>query len=60
MSPKLGNANCATLPVGFTAGGDLSGTSTAQQVVGIRNIAVPTPASGYLHYTGSAFVFDSP
>lgn len=44
----------------FTAGGDLSGTSSSQQVVGIQNNAVPTPSSGYLHFNGTAFVWDTP
>jgi hypothetical protein len=45
---------------GFTAGGDLSGTSTSQTVVGLQTKAVPTPASGYLHYSGTTFLWDTP
>lgn len=45
---------------GFTAGGDLSGTSTSQTVIGIQTKAVPAPLSGYLHYNGTSFVWDTP
>jgi hypothetical protein len=45
---------------GFTAAGDLSGTSTSQSVIGIRSTAVPALGSGYLHYNGTAFVWDTP
>jgi hypothetical protein len=57
-----GSANCSALPAGFTAGGDLSGTATSQQVVGIHGNAVPaTPGTAsYLHWTGSAFAWDAP
>lgn len=36
---------------GFTAGGDLSGTSTSQQVIGLRGLALPSlgAATGYLY-----------
>lgn len=56
--------NCSsfvtTAGSGFTAGGDLSGTSTTQTVIGIQQKPVPLPASGYLHYNGTAFVWDTP
>ena len=45
---------------GFTAGGDLSGTSTSQTVIGIRSTSVPALAAGYLHFNGTAFVWDTP
>lgn len=45
---------------GFTAGGDLSGTSSSQTVIGIQNKAVPTPASGFLQYTGTVFQWGAP
>lgn len=45
---------------GFTAGGDLSGSPTSQTVVGIQTKPVPALAAGYLHYNGSAFVWDTP
>lgn len=45
---------------GFSAGGDLSGTSTSQTVVGIRTYPLPSLSAGYLHWNGSAFVFDTP
>lgn len=44
---------------GFTAGGDLSGTGTSQQVIGILGSALPTLATGYPYYNGSAWVFNS-
>lgn len=44
----------------FTAGGDLSGTSTSQEVIGILNKALPALATGYLNYTGSAWAFTTP
>lgn len=45
---------------GFIAGGDLSGSSTSQQVIGIEGNAIPSLTSGYLHWNGSAWVFDTP
>lgn len=39
----------------FTAGGDLSGTSTSQEVIGILNNPLPALADGYLFWSGSAF-----
>ncbi|MGD0331151.1 MAG: hypothetical protein ABSB40_12050 [Nitrososphaeria archaeon] len=46
-------------PIGFTAGGDLSGTNSSQEVTGILNKSLPSlPVSdGYLNYTGSAWTF---
>jgi hypothetical protein len=44
---------------GFTAGGDLSGTSSSQTVVGIKGVSVPTLAIGYLYFNGSAFVWQT-
>ena len=46
--------------LGFTAGGDLSGTAISQTVIGIRGTSVPALATGYLHYTGTAFTWDTP
>lgn len=43
--------------------GDVTATgpgSSAALVVGINGHAVPGPSSGYLHWNGSAFVFDTP
>lgn len=37
---------------GFTAGGDLSGSSFSQTVIGIRGDGVPTPSSGALTWNG--------
>lgn len=44
----------------WTAGQDLSGSSTSQQVVGIEGQPLPALASGYPHWTGSAWVYDTP
>ena len=42
---------------GFTAGGDLSGTSTSQNVIGILSNVLPSLAFGNLNWTGSAWAF---
>ena len=47
------------VPSGFTAGGDLSGTSTSQTVVGIDGYTLPTPVSGNLSFTGSGWTYTS-
>jgi hypothetical protein len=44
---------------GFTAGLDLSGTSTNQQVIGILSHTLPSLAVGFLNWTGSAWQFSS-
>jgi hypothetical protein len=44
----------------FTAAGDLSGSSTTQQVIGLKGVALPPLGAGYLHYNGGSFVFDTP
>lgn len=51
----------AAAPTGFTAGGDLGGTSTSQEVLGILSASLPSlPGSDqYLHYTGSAWAFSA-
>jgi len=41
----------------FTAGGDLSGTTSSQTVIGIDGKVLPSLASGYLNYTGSAWAY---
>lgn len=47
-----------TIP-GFTAGGDISGTTSSQTVTGIRGNVVPTPSgtNTFLEWTGSAFTW---
>ena len=44
---------------GFTAGGDLSGTSTDQTVIGIRGVSVPNPSGSNttLIYNAGAFTW---
>ena len=41
----------------FVAGGDLSGSSTSQQVVGLLGKSLPGLATGFLNYTGSVLAF---
>jgi hypothetical protein len=65
VSPALGVVQTqaaidALKPRLFTAGGDLSGTPTSQTVGGIRGSAVPSLASGWLQWNGSAFVWSTP
>ena len=46
---------------GFTAGNDLSGSSTAQNVIGIQNHPIPSPTgAGYIYWNGSAWVYQNP
>lgn len=47
----------AAAPSGFTAGNDLSGSSTSQTVNGLRSMPLPTIGYGYLEWTGSAWAF---
>jgi hypothetical protein len=51
-----GNLSFSATP-GFTAGGNLSGTSTSQTVIGIKNNTLPSLTTGYLNWTGSAFAY---
>ena len=46
--------------VAQTLGGDLSGTTTSATVTGLKGSAVPTLASGYLQWNGSAFAWTTP
>lgn len=50
-----------TLSGSFSAGGDLTGSSTNQTVVGLQTHAVPTPTGTgtVLTWTGSAFAWDT-
>lgn len=45
---------------GFSAGGDLAGSATSQQVTGIRGTPVPALANGYLRFNNGQFSFDTP
>jgi hypothetical protein len=46
----------ASSPQGFSAGGDLSGTSTQQTVVAIQSHPIPSPSvAGYLHWNQSSW-----
>ena len=47
------------VPSGFTAGGDLSGTSTSQTVVGIDGYTLPSLSIGNLSFTGSGWIYTS-
>src|ERR1700733_11444772 len=44
----------------FTAAGDLSGSASSQQVVGLLGHALPTLAAGYPNWNGTAWVFSTP
>src|SRR5208283_4978949 len=44
---------------GFTAGGDLSGTGSSQQVIGLLTHALPSLTTGYLNWTGSAWALST-
>jgi hypothetical protein len=41
----------------FVPAGDLGGSSTTQEVVGIQSNALPTLATGYLNWTGTAWAY---
>jgi len=43
----------------FTAAGDLSGSASTQEVIGILSKTLPSLATGCLEYNGSAWVFTS-
>jgi hypothetical protein len=43
----------------FVAGGDLSGTSTSQKVIGLDGYSILPLADGYLNWTGTAWQFSS-
>lgn len=44
---------------GFTAGGDLSGSSSSQEVIGILSHALPSLTTGFLNWTGSAWALSA-
>jgi len=46
--------------ISLTFAGDLSGNSSTQQVIGILNHPLPTLTTGYIHWNGTAWVFDTP
>jgi hypothetical protein len=43
----------------FTAAGDLSGTSTSQEVIGLLDNALPGLTTGFLNWTGSAWALSA-
>lgn len=43
----------------FVASGDLSGSSSAQEVIGLLNHALPSLTDGYLNWTGSAWALSA-
>lgn len=55
-----GSSDLGAASGSFTAGGDLSGTTSSQTVNGIKGHALPSLSAGYPHYNGSAWVFDTP
>jgi|HubBroStandDraft_4_1064222.scaffolds.fasta_scaffold00021_58 hypothetical protein len=60
INPLISTANSHTGGGGsFTPGGDLSGTSSSQEVVGLLSNALPSLSTGFLNWTGSAWAFSS-
>ena len=55
LSDSSGGCSMST-----TAGGDLSGTMPSPTVTGLKGNALPALSSGYLHWNGTSFVFDTP
>lgn len=49
----------STVASSFAAGGDLSGSSSSQEVIGLLTKALPALGSGYLNYTGAAWSLDA-
>jgi hypothetical protein len=49
-----------TFSPAVTFSGDLSGDVTTQQVIGILNHPLPALTTGYIHWNGTAWVFDTP
>lgn len=46
-----------TIAAQFAPGGDISGTTSSQEVIGILSKSLPALATGSLSYTGSAWAF---
>jgi hypothetical protein len=60
INSKLSTANNHSGGGGsFTAAGDLSGTSSSQEVVGLLSNALPSLTTGYLNWNGSAWALSS-
>ena len=57
VNPTLSTANNHAAGSSFTAGGDLAGTSTSQEVTGILSNPLPALSSGNLNWSGSAWQF---
>jgi len=69
--PELGGSGAGVVAVsntgvlswsasgGFTAGGDLSGTSISQQVIGIDGYSILPLQDGYLYWNGTSFSWDT-
>lgn len=45
---------------GITLGGDVCGSTTVPQICGLKGQPLPALAAGYLHWNGSAWVYDNP
>jgi hypothetical protein len=56
-----GSGNWTALPstAGFTAAGDLTGSTTTQEVVGLRSISVPAPTTGCLYYNSGVYTWNA-
>ena len=53
-------ASWSSVSSSFTAAGDLSGSASSQEVVGLLSMPLPTTGSGDLEWTGSAWAFHTP
>lgn len=61
--PSLVCTPACTIPAGGSALISTDGTNfdvMVSNAVQIQGVGIPSPSSGYLHYNGSAFVFDTP
>jgi len=56
---QVGNTFTFTVGGTFTAAGDLSGTSTSQEVVGLLSKPLPSLSAGYLNWTGTQWALSS-
>lgn len=54
-----GDGSCGSPSGAFSAGGDLSGTSSSQTVGGLQGHALPSLVAGYLNWTGSAWALSA-
>lgn len=56
---SAGNWSIANFGESFTAGGDLSGSSISQEVIGLLHHSLPSLSAGYLNWDGSNWHFSA-